>query len=227
MPEAETKQTKKRGVSRTCKVRIDKFDNLEGDVFASVVTKPIQDGESAKEVMKEWITQDTFSFTLRANQNFPVTIRLHRKPQRIGRRESKETGRMVEPLEPSTWPLETQRRGSEMCLRIGECVHEQNGAMVNGVPYKCPRSLDLPNGLIKHAKEVWVVREDGPPVVESDLDAAREREIDENKRIDDIAKAKLAQKRGMTYQQVSEVAKPTLGGDTAGIDGTGSRLPQN
>ena len=152
--------------------RIDNFEYMEGPVKVRIMTLPPAPGAYGELVYEGWIDAEEFVASLNAKQEFPVSVRAHRYPMDIGRVLSKETGKMTEPLDWDTWDWEGQVRGTVMCSRRGFCVHEDRsqGRSI------CPRSIDLPAGLVKHGKSTWVLREDGPPVEEENLAEKRKEE---------------------------------------------------
>jgi hypothetical protein len=215
---AKTVGFRKRGPSRTVKCRIDGFEDLDGAISIRACVKPIVKGRAAAEIFFDWVETDEFAFTLRANQSFPITIRGHRYPQDIGEGViTKETGKMLDPMEPSTWPLDAQLRGMKTCMESGYCIHEERGATINGVPYVCPRAVDLPNGLIRNANEVWVLREDGPPVPESMLVETRVKEEEKRKLQGIELEAKRKARMGIQQVQIVEVPAAPLTGTTASL----------
>ena len=189
--------------SRTLNFRIDKFDEV-GPVLIIARTKPAVKGRRTEEVYYNWVTADRFSFTLKAGQSLPLTIRGKRYPAEIGDGViTKETKKKQFHADKSTWTQENLWRGSKECHDQGFCVHDDD-------PYgPCLPSIDLASGVVRNAEEVWVIREDGPPCRESLLEETRHNEA--------IARGTLAievKKKTATmepvHKRVSPVAPPPV-----------------
>lgn len=158
---------------KTLQLRIDGWDELEGPVQVSVWSLPITPGDHGLLVFDGWVHSEEFSVSLSGKHEFPVSVGGKRMPQDIGDSpKSKETGKPVSALDPSTWPEETFIRGAMACTKRGYCVHEER---TDG-KYRCPKPVVLPGGLVTHAKETWVIRADGRPAPESKLAEARKAE---------------------------------------------------
>ena len=168
--------------SRTLRFKIDGVNEPNpvtglttgGAVRVRSITSPMDGGTRGEQVFEDWVEGDTIVFTLKVNQEFPISIRGKRYPQDIGRVISRETKKMVEPLDYKTWDSESLKRGSRQCARLGYCVHFKR----SGGEYKCPRVLEMPAGKVIDAESVWVLREDGPPCREEELEETRVKEAD-------------------------------------------------
>lgn len=154
---------------KTVKFRIDKFEELEGPIFVSAWTLAPA-GQWGEKVYEEWVHGPEFTISLNAKQQFPISIGGQRTPMSIGDRiPAKETGEILYHAKPETWTAEAYWRGSEICSVRGFCEHEDRG-------YRCPRAVFLTAGVVKHGRGTWILREDGPPALESDLDELRGEE---------------------------------------------------
>ena len=155
---------------KTLQLRLDAFDAMEGPVKISAWTMPVGEGDFGALVFEGWVHSDTFSISLSGKHEFPISVGGKRYPQNIGSSpKNKETGKPLDELDPFTWDQEAFIRGSVVCAKRGFCIHEER---TNG-KYRCPKAVILTGGRVTHAREPWVLREDGPIVPESQLAAAR------------------------------------------------------
>jgi len=111
-----------------------------------------------------------------------------------------------------------------MCMNRGYCIHEERGEMVNGVPYVCPRAVDLPSGEVRDGKSLWILRFDGPPCREEELEETRKKEVIFNKRNDEIVAAKLRVSQALPVQIVHEIKAGEMGGQPFSVS-IGSETP--
>lgn len=170
---------------RTLNFRIDGFDEMEGPVMVSACTIPIEGQRGQILKNDEWVYGESFSMSLNTQQDFPISIRAHREPAVVGDKVvPKETGVLQLHRDPDTWTESNYIRGSEACNKRGFCIHERS------TDYRCPRPISMPSGRITDADETWVLREDGPPVKESELEALRAKEADQDLEITAKADAK-------------------------------------
>ena len=197
-----SKLLKRDPTSRTLNFRIDKFDEV-GPVLIIARTKP-PTKKRTEEVYYNWITANTFSFTLRAGQALPITIRGKRYPAEVGDGVvTKETKLKQFHSTKSTWTQENLWRGSKECHDNGFCVHEDD-------PYgPCLPSIELASGVVRDAEEIWVLRTDGPPVRESMLEETREKEAIARGVLAIDVKKKIA-KMEPVHKRVSPVAPPPV-----------------
>lgn len=184
--------------SKTVNFEIDNFDKV-GTVWITARTKPLSRGQNSEEVFSGWVSSNTFSFSLKANQRFPISVRGHRYPREIGNVISRETREKLDHDDKATWDTESLIRGSKACQLNGFCIHEERGQE------KCPPSVELGNGVIRNNDEVWVMRMDGPPVHKSKLIQKRKDEIEERKIINAKAEALL-----QSAQPVHQRTSPTV-----------------
>ncbi len=198
------KLLKKDPTSRTMNFRIDKFADEVGPVLIIARTKPAVKGRRTEEIFYNWVTSDTFSFTLRAGQTLPITVRGKRYPAEIGDGVvTKETKKAQYHADKRTWTQENLWRGSKECADQGFCTHEND-------PYgPCLPSVELTSGVIRDSEEVWVLRTDGPPVRESLLGETREREAIARGVLAIEVKKKTAAMEPV-HKRVSPVAPPPV-----------------
>jgi hypothetical protein len=204
-----------KALDRTVSFRIDKFEEEVGPVFVRSATKPMSRGQNSEEVFQGWITSEIFSFSLKASQKFPISIRGFRYPRDIGDVIAKETNAKLLHDDKNTWDSISLYRGSKSCHVNGFCIHEENGQD------PCLPSVELVNGIIRNNKEVWVLRTDGPPVQESKLVAKRAEEIITNKEIDDRAKALLEIAQPVHRRVAPTVSREPVAPPSGPIGGTG------
>jgi len=162
---------KKDPATRTLNFRIDKFESEVGPVLIIARTRPAVKGRRTEEVYYNWVTSPNFSFTLKAGQTLPITIRGKRYPAEVGDGVfTKETKAQQFHANKKTWTQENLWRGSKECHDQGFCTHEDD-------PYgPCLPSVELGSGVVRTADEVWVLRTDGPPCRESLLEETRAAE---------------------------------------------------
>ena len=155
---------------RTVRFRIEDFETLVGPVHIIARTKPPIKGARCEPVYDDWVTSPEFSLTLSAGQRFPITVRGKRYPMDIGETVAKETKARVDIIDKKTWPQEALWRGSRQCLDQGYCIHEDD-------PFgPCLPCVELPAGVVMNGDEICVLRVDGPPVAESQLESTRREE---------------------------------------------------
>jgi hypothetical protein len=157
---------------KVVRIGIADFDDV-GPVRMRIVNIPLS-GDPVEEVYDGWMDSDRMTISLPAGVDFPLKARGWRYPQSIARIVSKETRKIIEPAEPKTWTSEQKKCGAEHKSSLDPktrkyvpvCSHEP----------KCPRAIDLTDGMLDDENSVWMLREDGVPCREEDLEATRASE---------------------------------------------------
>lgn len=186
--------------AKTIKIKLDNYDKLEGPVHVIAWTKPPR-GKMGEKIYDAWAYSDEFSFSLHAGQAFPLSVRAFRYPMSIGDKVfSKETKAYVNATDPNSWTEEAYIRGSEDCSANGYCVHAET------TDYTCPRSIDMPGGIILNGDKLYLLREDGPLVPIDDVEQARKDEVIKNDEIN--AKLGLHQSQMQGRQPFAYPSKP-------------------
>ena len=184
--------------TRTVLCKIDNYEEV-GPVKVHVYTVPMEMGKNGEEVCEPfWLDgAESFPITLMKDHEFPITIRAYRYPTPISRHINKETKKIVEPLDKSTWSTVMLLMGSANCAARGICIHEEKGQE------PCRPAVELMAGDIEHNKEPWVLRVDGKPVPESKLAKARVDEKVEDAGITERLRANQMVGRGLQPVSVS------------------------